>query len=260
MHFQLVGEPGITRPCLVALDRILSVPAQAQRATVLTKYGNAHLFLLWERFEGSIIQAGFRSGHGGEGVRGFSLALCMLHEHKVPIDHVGVDAQVFHQIEGGYLPRSWQTAIAQSASPCAMPIAGWTLKKHWELAQDRRLWRVQGWRWTDAVIQWNDSAQVIDRFNWELGDQLNQVCGTVAVNSHTGDCQQVGLILRDTWIEFSHIVRESLSEAHENIGKSDVKRIISILDLPQDLEKGRIGPSPQLTRSSITGAQHPKRP
>lgn len=239
MQFQAIGESGITQSCLVALDSQLSGPSQVHRATVLTKYGNTHLVILWERGEqprsGFIIRAGFRSGHGGEGVRGFSLALCMIHDHQVPIDCLEVEASIFDRIDGGYLPDLWQTKIVQSVSRCAMPIPGWTLSKHWELAQEGRLWRVQRWRWNDAVIQWNESAEVIDDFNWELGDKLNQACETLAPNSQTEDCQQVGLILRDTWIQFSHIVREDFNGAHADIGKNDVKGIIDVLNLPQDV-------------------------
>ena len=235
-----MGETGITQSCLVELDKTLSGPSQVERATVLTKDAQDHLFILWERIEqpgfGFIIPAGFRSGHdGGEGIRGFSLALCMLHDYQVPIDCLEVKASVFDKIDRGYLPSLWQTQIIQSASPYTMPISGWTLGKHWELTQEGRLWRAQSWRWNDTVIQWNESAEAIDNFNWDISDKLNQVCETLAPNSRTEDCQQVGLILRDAWIEFSRIARKDLGKVHAGIGKNDVKGIIKALSLPQDV-------------------------
>ncbi len=115
-----------------------------------------------------------------------------------------------------------------------MPIPGWTLRKHWELMQEGQLWRVQGWR-RDKVVQWNESAEIIDNFNWDIGDKLNQVCETLAPNSRTEDCQQVGLILRDAWIEFSHIVRRDIDKDFAGVGKNDVKGVIDVLKLPQDI-------------------------
>ena len=206
---------------------------------MLTKDAKNHLFILWERDEqlrsGFIVPAGFRSGGGGgEGVRGFSLALCMFHDYKIPIDCLEVKASVFDKIDRGYLPSSWQTQVIQSASPCTMPISGWTLGKHWELTQEGRLWRAQSWR-SDKVIKWNESAEVINNFNWDISDKLNQVCKALAPNSRTEDSQYVGLILRDTWIEFSDIVRKDLDEDLTGIGKNDVKGIIDVLNLPQDV-------------------------
>ena len=137
MQFQVMGESGYTRPCLVALDRVLSGPSDVQRATVLTKNDNEHLFVLWEKVDwpmkGIIIPTGFTSGYGGEGARGFSLALCMLSEHQVPIDCLGVTEPDFDQIDGGYFPDQWQLQISKSASPCEMPVPAWIFVNHWEL-------------------------------------------------------------------------------------------------------------------------------
>ena len=48
------------------------------------------------------------------------------------------------------------------------------------------------------------------------------------------------MILRDAWIEFSRIIRKSLDEDDESIGKNDVKGVLEAIDLPQDIiQKGR---------------------
>ena len=95
-------------------------------ATILTKNASEHLLVLWETVDwpcgGIIIPTGFASGYSGEGSRGFSLALCMLSEHRVPLYHVKVRETVFDQIDGGYFPDLWQLGISQRALQCEMPI------------------------------------------------------------------------------------------------------------------------------------------
>ena len=237
MQFQVMGESGYTRPCLVALDTVLSGPSDVQRATVLTKDNNRHLFILWESVaalkKGTIIPAGFASGYGGEGARGFSLALCMLSEHQVPIDHLEVTEPVFDQIDGGDFPDLWQLQISGSASPREMPIPGWTFVNHWEFTQRQRLWRVQSWRWRDNVIEWTDSANIVDDFNWEVGDKLDRAVRALTRNAQTEDSQHVGLILRDAWLEFSRVVRKGIEKDTKGLGRSDVKGVVDALDLPQ---------------------------
>lgn len=239
MQFQVVGDSWRTQRCLVALDTVLSGPLHVQQATILTKNDSEHLLVLWESVgwsnEGFIIPTGFASGYSGEGARGFSLALCMLYEHQVPMYHLNVGESSFDQIDGGYFPDPWQHQISERAEPCEMPIPGWTFVKHWDLAQYGRLWRVQSWRMLDTVIEWNESATVVDDFNWEIGDKLNRACRTLTRSSPIEDCQQVGLILRDAWIKFSRVIRKHLDEDDGRIGKNDVKRVLEAFNLPEAL-------------------------
>lgn len=239
MQFQVVGDSRRTQRCLVALDTVLSGPLDVQQATILTKNDSEHLLVLWESVgwpnKGFIIPTGFASGYSGEGARGFSLALCMLYEHQVPMYHLNVGESAFDQIDGGYFPDPWQHQISERAEPCEMPIPGWTFVEHWNLAQARRLWRVQSWRWRNTVIEWNESASVVDNFNWEIGDKLDRACRALTRSSSIEDCQQVGLILRDAWIKFSRVIRKHLDEDDGRIGKNDVKRVLEAFNLPQAL-------------------------
>ena len=84
-----------------------------------------------------------------------------------------------------------------------MPIPGWVFVKHWNLAKRRRLWRVQSWSWQNTVLEWIGSANVIDNFSREIGDKLNLACETLTRNARPEICQNVGIITRDAWIEFS---------------------------------------------------------
>jgi len=238
-EFQVLGASGYTRPCLIALDMVLSGPLEPQKATVITNANQEHLFLLWDcwnwPFDGIIIPTGFKSGYTGEGARGFSLALCMLYEHDIPIDHLTVDSRSFRRIDEGYFPRQWQERVSQTASKCNMPVPEWIFRNHWELTKAHRLWRVQLWRST--VIEWTDSANIVDDFSWIVGDKLHQACLTVKRNASSEECQQLGLVLRDAWIEFSQAVRAKIGDIPVQIGKNDVKAVVEALNLDENLTK-----------------------
>lgn len=236
MQFQVIGQSGYTASCLMRLDMVLSGPSDIHKAIVLTKNWDEHLFILWERggypYGGIIIPTGFTSGVG-EGARGFSLALCMIHECQIPIGTVSVPETVFDCVDRGEFPVEWRQQIFDTALPREMPIPSWIFGKHWELAKSRRLWRVQSWRWQNLVIKWTSNADVVDDFSKIVGDKLHQAAKTLPRNARHEDCQQVGLILRDAWIEFSRNARTSIWESSEKLGKNDVKGVVDALALPQ---------------------------
>ena len=238
-QFTVLGESGYTRPCLVALDMVLSGPLDPEQATVLTKDGNEHLIVLWEcgewPFEGIIIPTGFASGYSGEGARGFSLALCMLHEQKIPLDHLEVRPAIFDSIDGGRFPETWQERIRDSASACKMPIPGWIFVNHWELTGNHGLWRVQRWRGTGTM--WTKFAEAVDDFSSVVGNKLYQACVLVKRSAQPEIYQQVGLLLRDGWIEFSHGIRAKVGELPGQPGKNDVKAVVRALHLDEFVTK-----------------------
>jgi hypothetical protein len=239
-EFQVLGASGYTRPCLIALDMVLSGPLEPQKATVITNAYQEHLFLLWDcwnwPFDGIIIPTGFKSGYTGEGARGFSLALCMLYEHDILIDYVKVGPKTFRRIDEGYFPERWQERVSQTASKCNMPVPEWVFENHWELTKAHRLWRVQLWR--NTGIEWTSFADVVDDFSWTVGDKLHQACLTVKRNASSEECQQSGLVLRDAWIEFSQAVRARIADIPAKLGKNDVKAVVEALNLDENLTKG----------------------
>jgi hypothetical protein len=238
-EFQVLGASGYTRPCLVALDMILSGPLEPQRATVISNTDEEHLFVLWDcwnwPFEGIIIPTGFKSGYSGEGARGFSLALCMLYEHNIPIDRLTVTQSNFERIDEGYFPRRWQEQVSRAALACAMPVPEWVFENHWELTKAHRLWRVQLWR--NTVLEWTYSADIVDDFSWIVGDKLHQACSIVKRNARSEECQQSGLVLRDAWIEFSQAVRAKVRRVPTKAGRNDVKAVIEALNLNESLAR-----------------------
>ena len=226
-QFRLVGESGITQPCLIALESALAGPAPVQKVTVLTKNGREHLFVLWESFDwpyfGTIIPSGFMSGYAGEGGRGFSLALCMIRELEIPIEHLKVRETVFDRIDGGDFPVAWHRNVSESASPLEMPVDGWVFNNHWQLLTDRRLWRVQGWKRRNSPVRWQKPAIDVDKFSWDVGDKLFMASEYLTGNAQPEDCQKMGLMLRDAWIEFILIARLNIEEIDARIRKDDVK-------------------------------------
>ena len=132
-NFRLLGETGITQSCLIELDTALAGPIPILKATVLTKNEREHLFVLWESFDwpyvGAIIPSGFMSGYGGEGGRGFSLALCMIHERQIPIEHLSIGERAFDCVDSGAFPVGWHRQVDETAKRLQMPITKWIFEK-----------------------------------------------------------------------------------------------------------------------------------
>lgn len=88
---QYLGLDGITQSCLAALASLLAREDAITAAAILT-CGQAHGFFIWTEFDEIIaIKAGFSSGYGGEGPRGFATALSLLQRHRVEVDEYFVD-------------------------------------------------------------------------------------------------------------------------------------------------------------------------
>ena len=220
--FEAIGVSGVTQPCLIALESVLSGPAPVQKVTVLTKNGNEHLIVLWQildlPFTGVVVKSGFQSGYGGEGGRGFSLALCMIHEQRIPTEHLEVTPIVFNYIDSGEFPARWHRPVCESAIRLEMPIPGWIFAGHWELTMERRLWRVQSWQRWNSLMSWPYPGADVDRFSWDVGDRLYRASKNLEPNPSPDSCQQVGLMLRDAWIEFSRVIRTDIKDALQGIG------------------------------------------
>ena len=241
-QFRVRGESGHTQSCLDALDEILSGPTRIQKATILTKHEVEHLFVLWEYadypYEGVIIPTGFASGYSGEGSRGFSKALCMISEKHIAFERLGVSEQFFDQVDSGYFPSEWQHLVRKAASECDMPVRGWVLDLHWDLLRMGQLWRALRWRWPHVFPEWSASADEVDGFSKVVGGKLYRAAEALNRDPHPETCQQVGLALRDSWIEFSLAARQCAKLTitdPEKKGRNDVKVVVEKLNLDSNL-------------------------
>lgn len=232
---RVLGKSRVTQPCLIALESALSGPIPVEKATVLTKNDVEHLFVLWESldwpYQGAIIPSGFASGYGGEGGRGFSLAVCMILDQRIPMEHVKVRHDVFDKIDRGFFSMVWQKEICDSGSGSDIPLENWVFKSHRELMLAHRLWRAQSWQMWNSVMAWPHPAFTVDKFSCDVGDRLYLASKNLGHNVQPEICQQVGLMLRDAWIEFSRVARSELEETGFKIGKDDVKRVLEGLRL-----------------------------
>ena len=104
---QYMGAPGMPKACLLAVDTIVNSHNPPRKGSLVTyrtdvdDQNERHLFLFWDWNDVrlTVVHAGFRSGHGGEGVRSFSEALCMLIDREIPTNLIYVDAFDFSAIE-----------------------------------------------------------------------------------------------------------------------------------------------------------------
>jgi hypothetical protein len=256
----LFGVSGITRPCLIALDMVLSGPLAPQQATIVTTNNRDHLFILWDcgqpaewPFQGFIIPTGFASGYGGEGARGFSLALCMLQEHGIPLSHINVDRTLFTEIDSGNISDELQVRIREASVPLDMPVPNWVFAQHWELAQSHRLWRVQYWR--GLGIEWSLDADTVNDFSWNTGDKLYWSSIEIGKNTSPMSCQRSALHLRDAWYEFNKEIRRLNPQLAKESGKDHVDATVDALVSDAGLDSA-VGTQAKKSLSKAKSLQH----
>jgi hypothetical protein len=138
------GIPGATKPCVDAIVRLLQGRWNVKSARIVSlkkKHTNEHALLLKNDVgDEAYIKAGFGSGYGGTGSRGFSLALALLEQHGAEIDECWVSAEV--------MERSHYSALT-NADCDAIRHANANLPRHLEYmtdcdfnaTQDGTLWR-----------------------------------------------------------------------------------------------------------------------
>lgn len=101
------GTYGITRHCLEAIARLVHYGEVIEKAKILSwSVGEhcEHAFALSLEAERLIfIKAGFTSGYGGEGPRGFSTALKLLQAHNIEIDEYRVTQELMKRLNASCL-------------------------------------------------------------------------------------------------------------------------------------------------------------
>lgn len=105
-QIQYHGEPGITRPCLDAIVRLIYFGDRINKARLLSS-NHEHCFLLTINSDEQVaIKSGFSSGYAGEGPRGLAVALQLLERHGADIEEYEVSKTVIEQIDDSCLRNS----------------------------------------------------------------------------------------------------------------------------------------------------------
>lgn len=104
-QIQFHGQPGITRPCVDAIVRLIHFGDKIIKAALLT-HDHEHCFLLTIN-EGDrvAIKSGFSSGYLGEGPSGLATALQILERHGAEIDEYFVSESIIDAIDQSGLHR-----------------------------------------------------------------------------------------------------------------------------------------------------------
>lgn len=126
---QFAGQPGTSRSCYRALERLIQSGERVEEARLIT-CDNAHAFLLkLELDEWVVIQTGFSSGYPGEGPRTLAEALNLLQTWGAPIEEVVVAVELFERLKAGALTQA-DFDLLRNASP------------------------VRPWRLSDYIYEW----------------------------------------------------------------------------------------------------------
>ena len=148
-HVQYMGIPGISRPCLLAVDVIVNSEVPPSKASLVTYMPNPrsqqgeHLFLFWDWIWSplTVVHSGFASGYGGvrsRGPRSLSMALSMIKDRGIPINNVSVSEVEFDSIENRRLNvnliERLRIALDEPVSPHLIE------DMHWEEVENQTFW------------------------------------------------------------------------------------------------------------------------
>jgi len=217
---QYLGASGYTRLCLIAIDAILNSGWLPKKAIIVSTrpYGNNrtqnHLFLFvdWAYFPITVVPSGFASGYPGEGPRGFSLAICMIREKGIPICGIDLNDVNFERIDRGEVKYSDDALfkhILLKSEEYSWPWPGWTNEVHEQMLERGLLWRECDWRRpkTDQITK---AISEIDIEFPPVGKKLRLARNEIEESQSSAELQQVGILVRDAWIEFSKALCTSL--------------------------------------------------
>lgn len=103
------GSPGNTSECLEALEGLLLYRGDFASVRILTLAGEpvAQHALLLTTAVGDLVgvKSGFTSGYSGQGPRGFSTALSLIHWHRIEMEEVEVSEEVIERLDYSALTR-----------------------------------------------------------------------------------------------------------------------------------------------------------
>jgi hypothetical protein len=242
---QYLGASGYTRQCLVAIDAILNSGCLPKRAIIVSTFprgsnrGQYHLFVFvdWDHFHITVVPSGFASGYGGEGPRGFSLAICLIREKGIPIWTIDVEDADFRKIDLGEV-RYWNDRLLRDilvrSEECQWPWPGWTAEAHEQLLERGLLWHECYWRQpeTDQITR---AISEIDIEFPVVGQKLRLARKKVDESRNSEELQQVGILIRDAWIEFSNAACVALQVDSSDVENDKVINRLKKLKLEDEL-------------------------
>lgn len=159
---QYMGMPGISEPCLLAVDAIVNSRRPPERASLVTykglprSGGAEHLFLFWDWNEVplTVVHSGFASGYGGEGPRTFSMALCMIRDKAIPIDELRVDEGLFNAIEERRPTQAMLDQLRLQGEPIEQWVWAYVWDEHERMVEERTFWPM--WHRPNLVFDFLD--------------------------------------------------------------------------------------------------------
>jgi hypothetical protein len=226
------GNSGYTQPCLLAISAILNSGILPERATIISHIYNSkserlqeeHLFVFWnwQYIPVVVIPSGFASGYGGEGPKGFALAICMIKEKGIPLDGIFVEEPVFNAIDKGrveYTDAQIIKDVKSKSESLRWPCYDWVPEDLEDLLERGQLHRhlyLQGYDLPNPI---KGAISNVDLFDPDVGKKLRLAEEKISNGIQTEDWQNAGLLIRDSWIELS----QSLCEK-ETVDISEIEK------------------------------------
>lgn len=95
---EYVGSPASTASCVRAVERLIQSRIEITFALLVTSDNHHALLLEVGSGDPVVVKAGFTSGYVGEGPRGLSRSLALLHGHGIEIDEVVVTRDLLERL------------------------------------------------------------------------------------------------------------------------------------------------------------------
>lgn len=243
---QCLGMSGISLPCLLAIEAILDSKELPERATIVTyvkgrrSRKEVHLFLFhdWCHVPLTVVKSGFASGYPGEAPEAFSLAICMIRSKAIPIYEFDAGMTEFRLIGQGRIDKLLHQRIMTESELLTWPWPQWILNEHEDLLDKGKLWK--GLYWRGEKSDWLTKAiGGIAEYDPIAGKKLRLAVDQLEGFDETEQLQQIGILVRDAWIEFTQKIWAGLTDIDKSgIGPNDVKGMLTQSNL--DNEPARI--------------------
>jgi len=239
---QYIGLDGYSFDGLLSIYAILNSGALPKRVTIVSVIRPAdppqgtHLFLFWDwgHFKLTIVPGAFTSGYAGMGPKAFSLAICMIRNKKIPIDEVEVPERVFNAIKKRQVSANILKEILAKSEELLFPFPDYVLQYHGELLERGKIWREYYWC-EHKIDQLTEATSTIDDYDAELGKKLRSAIDKLQYSEDREEWQQIGLLMRDSWIVLMQKLCKEKSIDTSNIGHNDVKAMLGKLKLEDEI-------------------------